>query len=437
MAEQINILVVDDEPFILDAIKRLLIDSNYNILTVTSAEDGVKILEAEPVQIVLSDYRMPGMNGADFMKYVSLRWPDSIRMIFSGYADMNAVVSAINEGEIYKFILKPWNDDALKIAISNGLERFFLRKKNKELTEELMRANEELLCLNLNLERLVDDRTNELRKAKEAAEISSQAKTAFIANVSHEIRTPLNAIIGFSEVLEDEYFGELNPKQREFLAGIVSSGRRLLDLILKILDMSDAEFGNMKLNLSRFGLKNLLISQLMMFEPEAKDGNIELKLDMGNCDGEKIEADREKLIKILHHLLCNAIKFTPEGGIVSVAAKRVAEREPDNQGSGYVEISIEDTGIGIKPEDVPKLFSVFSQLELPYTKKYAGVGLGLVLAKKMVELHSGRIWFESGENSEKGSRFIFTLPVDQPQIFAQAFKYPERVPGFGSDLEIK
>lgn len=417
MQEQINILVVDDEPFILDAIKRLLIDSDYNILTASSAQEGLKIMASEPsIQIVLSDYMMPGMNGADFMREVSRSWPETIRMVLSGSADTNAIVSAINEGQIYKFIFKPWNDDALRIAISNALEKYILRKKNKELTDDLMRANEELLCLNLNLEKLVDERTNELKKAKEAAEISSQAKTAFIANVSHEIRTPLNAIIGFSEVLADEYFGDLNQKQHEFLDGIVSSGKRLLDLILKILDMSDAEFGNMKLDPSRFGLANLLASQLMMFENEAHQANIELKLNMGNCDGEKIEADREKLVKILHHLLSNAIKFTPGGGIVSVIARKVSETQGNG---GHVEISIEDTGIGINSGDVPKLFSVFSQLELPYTKKYAGVGLGLVLAKKMVELHGGKIWFESetrdGEKTEKGSRFVFTIPVNQPQ----------------------
>lgn len=152
MNEEIKILCVDDEQNVLNALKRLFLDEEYTILTAASGEDGLKILKREEVQIIISDYRMPGMNGVEFLKEVCKCWPDTVRIVLSGYADAAAVVSAINEGQIYKFIPKPWNDDELKVAISNTIERYYLFKKNLELTEELQKKNNELTRLNKELE---------------------------------------------------------------------------------------------------------------------------------------------------------------------------------------------------------------------------------------------------------------------------------------------
>jgi two-component system, NtrC family, sensor kinase len=163
MNEQVRILCVDDEVSILKAIKRLFMDCDYEIITASSGDEGLDILsKIHPIEVVISDYRMPGMNGVDFLQEVRKRWPDTIRIVLSGYADTASIVSAINEGQIYKFIPKPWNDDELKFAIKNALERYFLHMKNAELTEKLKYANEELQTINENLEKLVQERTQEL-----------------------------------------------------------------------------------------------------------------------------------------------------------------------------------------------------------------------------------------------------------------------------------
>ncbi len=163
MDKTVRILCVDDERNVLRSIERLFLDDDYDILTATSGDEGLEILaEVNPIQIVISDYRMPGMNGVDFLREVCERWPDTVRIVLSGYADTAAIVSAINEGRIYKFIPKPWNDDELKVTISNAIERYNLHEKNMELTEELKKKNEELQGMNDNLERLVSERTAEL-----------------------------------------------------------------------------------------------------------------------------------------------------------------------------------------------------------------------------------------------------------------------------------
>lgn len=163
MDNQVRILCVDDEVNVLRALERMFLDDDYDILTATSADEGLKILERESqVQIVISDYRMPVMNGVDFLREVCDRWPDTVRIVLSGYADTAAIVAAINEGQIYKFVPKPWNDDDLRVTVLNALEKYRLQKHNAKLLDELSRSNEELTLMNENLESIVSERTNEL-----------------------------------------------------------------------------------------------------------------------------------------------------------------------------------------------------------------------------------------------------------------------------------
>ncbi|MBI5741107.1 MAG: response regulator [Nitrospirae bacterium] len=163
MDEQIRILCVDDEENVLRSLKRIFLDADYDILTATSGEEGLEILgRADPVHIIISDYRMPGMNGVDFLRKVYRSRPDTIRIVLSGYADTVAIIEAINLGHIYKFIPKPWNDDELKVAIANALDRYLIRQKNIQLTRELEEKNRELQKINDNLETLVARRTSDL-----------------------------------------------------------------------------------------------------------------------------------------------------------------------------------------------------------------------------------------------------------------------------------
>lgn len=161
--EAIRILCVDDEKNVLRALERLFMDEEYEIITATSGEEALSLMEEHPeVQLVVSDYRMPGMDGVEFLRQVNERWPQTIRIVLSGFADTAAIVGAINEGQIYKFIPKPWNDDELKVTIAKALEVYFLRRKNERLTDELMEAYLRLEAINSNLEEEVRSRTETL-----------------------------------------------------------------------------------------------------------------------------------------------------------------------------------------------------------------------------------------------------------------------------------
>ena len=160
--EEVKILCVDDEQNVLNALKRLFLDDDYTILAATSGQEGLELLEREHVQLVVSDYRMPGMSGVEFLKEVCSRRPETVRIVLSGYADAAAIVSAINEGQIYKFVPKPWNDDELRVTVKRALERYFLYQKNKELTAELQEKNDALTMLNNELEKLLKEKSEHL-----------------------------------------------------------------------------------------------------------------------------------------------------------------------------------------------------------------------------------------------------------------------------------
>ena len=230
-------------------------------------------------------------------------------------------------------------------------------------------------------------------------EAASRHKSEFLANMSHELRTPLNAILGFSEVLAERMFGEVNEKQAEYLQDILSSGRHLLSLINDILDLSKVEAGRLELELGRFHLPTALDNALTLVRERATRHGITLTqhVDPGVSD---IVADERKVKQILLNLLSNAVKFTPEGGRVGLTATTAED---------VVTIAVSDTGIGIAPEDQAAIFEEFRQVGREDARKQEGTGLGLTLAKKFVELHGGRIWVRSQVGL--GSTFSFTLPV--------------------------
>ena len=274
----------------------------------------------------------------------------------------------------------------------------------KEIGSQMILLAIEDITEKMRLERELAERTRDAEKAQSEAEAATRAKSDFLANMSHELRTPLNSIIGFSEVLEDELLGSLNASQRENMQYILKAGRHLLSLINDILDLSKVESGKMELEVDRVSLRGILDASLVMHREKGLRHGISLDLQMEPVTDMVIEADERKLKQILFNLLSNAVKFTPDGGSVRVMAREIT-------GAQEIEISIEDTGIGIKPEDIPKLFKEFSQLDSVYDKEYEGTGLGLALTKKLVELHGGRIQVSS--EFGKGSRLAFVIPVRQ------------------------
>lgn len=277
----------------------------------------------------------------------------------------------------------------------------------KKNVSEKERVLEELRELNATLEERIRNRTAEVEAINEQLREATRHKSEFLANMSHELRTPLNAVLGFSEVLLERMFGDLNSKQEEYLQDILESGRHLLSLINDILDLSKVEAGHMEPELATFNLPLALQQGLMLVEERANHHGIHVMLTVDERLGD-FTGDERKIKQILLNLLSNAIKFTPEGGKISVRATK---------SENLVEISVSDTGIGIAPEDQQRIFEEFRQAGGDSARKGEGTGLGLTLAKKFVELHGGKIWVESVVGH--GSTFTFTLPVREP-LWAEA-----------------
>jgi len=241
----------------------------------------------------------------------------------------------------------------------------------------------------------------QLEVANEDLAAASRHKSEFLANMSHELRTPLNAIIGFSDVLEQRLFGELNERQSEYTRDIAGSGRHLLDLINDILDLAKVEAGRMLLEPTTFSLREALGTGVAMVRERAASHQIALTPDVP-ADLGTIVADERKVRQVLLNLLSNAVKFTPDGGRIGVHARRR---------DGEVEVSVRDTGIGIAPEDQAKVFDEFQQVGKASDRSREGTGLGLTLAKRFIELHGGRIWVKSEIGT--GTTFTFAVPLSR------------------------
>jgi len=239
----------------------------------------------------------------------------------------------------------------------------------------------------------------ELEEKSRQLEVADRHKSEFLASMSHELRTPLNAVIGFSEVLLDRMFGELTPKQEEYLQDILTSGRHLLSLINDILDLAKIEAGRMELEVTDFHLPQAIDNAITLIRERAARRAIALEVEVDPRLGD-IKGDERKVKQVLLNLLSNAVKFTREGGRVSVHA---------GLADGFAEISVIDTGVGIAPEDHEAVFEEFRQVGSDYAKKHEGTGLGLTLSRRFVELHGGKIWVKSQLN--QGATFTFTLPV--------------------------
>jgi signal transduction histidine kinase len=299
-----------------------------------------------------------------------------------------------------------------------------------ELERRVVERTAELQKTNLQLTQEIKERI----RAQDAAETANRAKSEFLANMSHELRTPLNHIIGFTEIVLDKHFGDLNEVQDEYLNDVLQSSKHLLALISDVLDLAKIEAGRMQLASSNINLKMLLKKSLKVIKANARKREIQLIMDIdGICAS--IEADELKLKQIIFNLLSNAVKFTPNGGEVRLSARmlsgciiRPGRRWQDPQTLKIVEepvvsnpdkvndirkcvqISVSDTGIGINPQDQVRIFDRFEQVDGSMNGSRQGAGLGLTLTKTLVEMHGGKIWVDS-EGHGKGSMFSFVIPV--------------------------
>jgi PAS domain S-box-containing protein len=344
--------------------------------------------------------------------------------------EINAALLKDSKGNITGAVTSI-RDISYRKLTQSALEEAYdeMEKRVTERTAQLRLTNEKLK-IKIDEHYLMDQ---ELRRAKEVAEVASKAKSEFLANMSHELRTPLNHIIGFTELVVDKNFGDLNGTQEEYLGDVLDSSKHLLLLINDILDISKVEAGKLKFEPSKVDLKTLLENSLVMFKEKTFKHGIDLSIAIDHIP-ETITADELKLKQILYNLLSNAVKFTPDDGKIVLTARMVdcvvrpglrwedseelciieehidASKTVETECRKCVELSVSDTGIGIKSEHQEKIFDPFEQIDGSSSRKYQGTGLGLSLTKKFVELHGGKIWVES-KGEGKGSTFSFTIPI--------------------------
>jgi signal transduction histidine kinase len=400
MVERNVILIVDDIPENLRVLGDMLEQEGYEVLVAASGAEALENAQATPApDLILLDIMMPGMDGYELcyvLKSSEKTWDIPVIFITAMTGEENEQ-KGLELGAV-DYIRKPFKPHLVRTRVRNQLE--------------LKRYRD-------HLEELVDMRTAELKGAKEAAEAAIRAKSAFLATMSHELRTPLNSINGFTDLILSKVYGELSPLQEEYLSYVLENGRHLLALINDILDISKIEAGRVELELTRVDLRDLFAGTLHVVKERADRHDIRIIDAIDSAVPRTIRADERKLKQVLINVLSNAVKFTPDGGEVTLAACAVAADEllarPACRqmitGEALL-ITVTDTGIGIRPEDMQRIFEPFVQADNSSTRKYEGTGLGLSLSHKLVALHGGAIWAES-DHGTPGSVFYIALPLSE------------------------
>lgn len=388
-ARKHTLLIVDDEVDVLESLRHLF-HRAYRVVTASSGDQAVEALRGTEVHLILSDQRMPGMTGDVFLSHARRLQPDAIRMLFTGYADIQAVINAVNEGHIFRYILKPWDAAELEGVIRQAAEQYELLADRKRLIVELQGANSQLKQANDDLAR------------------AGQLKSAFIEVASHEFNTPITLVLGLSELLR-----LLNPDRNEqeqaILERISSSARQLAKLVTNTLTLMRADDFRRTLQRAPVDLTGLLRRAIDKVQPFVQSRNLVL-IDAVADDLGVFEVDADKIDASVVNLLTNAIKFTPDGNRITLAGRLV---EPDE-----AEIVVTDTGIGLDPRSLDHLFQPFftqfdsshhSSGDVGFNKR--GLGLGLSIVKQFVDLHGGRVSAES--EVETGTRVTIRLPRRQ------------------------
>jgi signal transduction histidine kinase len=390
-----TLLIVDDEPDVLDSLRHQF-HRSYRVLTQTSALEAVEILAHDEVDLILSDQRMPGMTGDQLLRRARELKPDAIRMLFTGYADIQAVISAVNEGHIFRYILKPWDSTELEGIIRQGVEQYDLLAERRRLISELQSTNTQLVSANEELGR------------------AGKLKTAFIEVASHEFNTPINLVLGLTELLK--LSGINRPDQDvEILRQITASGRQLARLVTNMMTLLRAEDFRRTLKTEPANLVELIQKVIEQMRPFLEARRLKLLAELDDDLG-SFELDSDKIAAVLINLITNAIKFTPDGGTIEL----VARAAPDQN----AEILVQDRGVGLDPETLNHVFQpFFTQLDpsrhssgdFGFNKR--GLGLGLSIAKRFVDMHGGTIRAQCRDGG--GTQITVRLPR-----ICQAFNQP-------------
>jgi signal transduction histidine kinase len=387
-AEKDHILYVDDERPNLDGV-RFSLKNDFEIHVAESGEEGMKLLDSGlPVKIVIADHRMPRITGVEFLERVEAKYPDVVRILLTGYGDLDTIIQAVNRAKIYHFMSKPWKIDELRLVLKNAMEVVNLRQSNRKLIVDLQKSNTELIV------------------ARDKAQESDRLKTAFLSNLSHEIRTPLNAIMGFAHLMKNT---ELREQLRNEYAEIIESNSdELLRQIEDLLVLSNLDAGGLKVNLAEIEVNRLLHEIFLTYQNSEilcqKQGLIFLyKAQVEHQD--RIISDPLRIRQILGKLIDNAFKFTDKG-IVEIGYTLMGHRD-----NGHIRFFVKDSGIGIPHGNFSVIFEKFVKNSDTSNRLYRGSGLGLTISKRLAELLKGTITLDSEPG--KGSVFYLRIPLSR------------------------
>jgi signal transduction histidine kinase len=384
-----TLLVVDDEPDVVRSVHDLL-RLDYRVVGATSGRAGFEQLAKQPVHIVMADQRMPEMTGVEFLSQVRRDHPACVRLLFTGYADIKAVIDSINQGHVYRYIAKPWDPDELQAIIRQAATHYDLVTERAHLLQEVQAKNAEL------------------EKANAELQSALKLKEGFISVASHELRTPVTILLGLSQLAADNV--PVDTTLGDWIARIHHSALRLsrhVDQLGKMLAVGRFE---RPLERQPTDLRPLLDEAVREVDVFVQQRRQHLQLEAA-ADLDKLSLEAGMIRDSLEHLLLNAIKFTPDGGHILLRA----ERRPDQS----IAIGVTDEGIGIAREQQIHLFKTFftggdvarhSSGVFEFGRR--GLGLGLSLVKAFVEMHGGKV--EVTSEPGKGSSFTMVLPAQEP-----------------------
>ncbi len=389
-----QLLVIDDEEEILKALSRQF-RRKHDVHTAQSADEGLRIMTEVPIQVIISDQRMPGMNGVEFFHRVKNDYPDAIRLLLTGYADIQAVIAAINDGNVFRYIPKPWDPIELETIVNEAFQRYQLIVQNRELLIELQAAN-------ALLERRVEERTAELAEANERLKRMDETKDALLGMAAHDLRTPITIIRGYGDLLLDPRTS--HDDMRDFIVHIRNTAQEMLNLLNDLLDITAIQSGKINLQPDIVDVYRFVDRVIKLNHRLGEQKGIVLVTELAP-DLPPFMFDPNRIEQVMNNLISNAFKFSHGGTSVTVCACTL-------EGGEWLEISVRDQGLGISEEDQEKLFTAFQKLSPRPTGSEKSTGLGLSICKRLVELHYGMIGVESEVGV--GSRFYFRLPRKFP-----------------------